>query len=68
MITHYVVSFDHSKNEWSVDDEATIAFIGSLMRDNALTWVDDEVDWVRLSEAEIVLLRSDLSWRLGRSE
>lgn len=68
MITHYVVSFDHNKNEWSVDDEGTIAFIGSLMRNNALTWVDDEVDWVRLSEAEMVLLRSDLAWRLGRKD
>lgn len=68
MITHYVVKFDHATNKWLVDDEGTMAFIGSLMRDNALTFVPDEVEWVRLSEAEMVLLRADLAWRLERKD
>ena len=65
MITHYVVEFDHDKNEWNVGDESTDVFIGSPM--NGLTWSETEVDWFQLSVAEMVLLRSDLAWRLGRS-
>lgn len=66
MITHYVVEFDHEKNEWRVGDEATDLFIGNIM--NGLTWSDNEVDWLRLSEAEMVLLRADLKWRLERKD
>lgn len=68
MITHYVVEFNHDTNKWAVDDDGTLAFIGSLMPDNGLTWVSSEVDWVRLSEAEMVLLRADLAWRLDRKD
>ena len=68
MITHYVVEYNHDTKEWAVDDDGTIAFIGSLMPDNGQTWVSSEVDWIRLPVEEMVLLRADLAWRLRRKE
>jgi hypothetical protein len=68
MITHYVVEYNHDTKEWLVDDDGTVAFIGSLMPDNGQTWVSSEVDWIRLPVEEMVLLRADLAWRLRRKE
>jgi len=66
MITHYVVEFDHEKNEWRVGDDSTVWFIADTV--GGLTWKDNEVDWLSLSEAEMVLLRADLAWRLNRKD
>lgn len=61
MITHFVVQFDHDSNEWRVDDDGTMFFIGSIMPDRALTFVENEPDWIRLPETDMVVLRSELA-------
>lgn len=66
MITHYVVEFDHEKNEWSIGNDSTKWLIGDVL--GGLTWERDTTDWFMLDEDDSLLVAADLAWRLNRKE